>query len=960
MAFNNQKNTYEPPKKALKIPFSEEEIYKCLEKRILERLNNLEKLIGGNKFFEFNSNETTLPLMIGAEGEDDYFLFKPISNPNDDFYSAGGFDIPKINQLEALYTFFKKDKNSSSYGKSGIGFYADRDKKSVYIRIKDNNWEKQEELIRGFVFYPVTTCILSKTKDIKKLLLSLLKWNIKPAIFNSVENDFVFIHKVCSNLAINNAGSWELHPSHITEKDIPGDMLNEIYKELLSMLHLDVNSLSREKLDEYLLTCEKTRCAMAPYPLEKLNSDTADYGLWNFWVDDYDTVFGVPITAEEYARNPYNDVSHDEPIGIDFGTKSTVVVKKDNKTNQLMQINIGPGAGEKDYENPTLMQLFDLDRFMTRYRMKKGRPNTEWIDLMVANPVQDKITGEAVKDCDISTILYQIKQWAADSNRIKVVKPGTDKSVIPLLPLENSINTTEFNPIEIYAYFIGLYLNNRRDGNKIYENYYMTYPATLFNAVTKEYVRKSFEKGLKKSIPDSVLNRDDFKLSVKMDFSEPEAYAVCALETLGFEADEGQPIRYAIFDFGGGTSDYAYGEWTKRGKKYELKTIMTTGDKYLGGENLLEGLAFEIFSEEKNFKNLSDNDCHFPKAALSTNYSPIIAGFINDYLPAKKNMRVLVEALRPYWENSKVNLESEISEKVSKKYVLSSANAGNASVTLSYTTGNIKLYLSEEIKKGIDGFFAALEQSFFAEKDEEGELSINILLAGNSSKSSIFQTILKDRIAIEEKALSEKYNKQVKLYVFSPLGTEEVGEEMRSLLMRQAPPKDESSRESIELKINNMNNDNNRPTGKTGAAFGLQMLKQYKIDVVHPDVDNFGFWLGDEEKVNGQRLFKPFKFNANNYSPCLGQWYLLDELDNRSLQYTIKYTNNPICLTGKMPFSRADTKTINFRHASRPGDRIFINPQDLGEIIWVVAKDENEAYEKAKKEIDLDRITITL
>src|SRR3546814_5778447 len=60
-------------------------------------------------------------------------------------------------------------------------------------------------------------------------------------------------------------------------------------------------------------------------------------------------------------------------------------------------------------------------------------------------------------------------------------------------------------------------------------------------------------------------------------------------------------VAYAVFDFGGGTTDFDFGyyrlptpEEEDEGKEEVFEHFGAAGDKFLGGENLLEHLAFRV------------------------------------------------------------------------------------------------------------------------------------------------------------------------------------------------------------------------------------------------------------------------------------------------------------------------------------------------------------------------------
>ena len=200
-----------------------------------------------------------------------------------------------------------------------------------------------------------------------------------------------------------------------------------------------------------------------------------------------------------------------------------------------------------------------------------------------------------------NTFLDELKQWAGDKNRkLKVV--GQKGSVIDLPPFLK-LADSDFNPLEIYAYYLGLYINNQNNG--IFLDYILSFPVTYETAI-RERIVASFERGLKKSLPPELGQATIEQLSVKQGASEPAAYALVALQEYNFEPEGDERIFYSVFDFGGGTTDFDFGIFREaQGAKerrfdYVIEHFGAGGDRYLGGENLLELLAFEIFKRNSS------------------------------------------------------------------------------------------------------------------------------------------------------------------------------------------------------------------------------------------------------------------------------------------------------------------------------------------------------------------------
>ncbi|TOO18629.1 hypothetical protein, partial [Vibrio parahaemolyticus] len=74
---------------------------------------------------------------------------------------------------------------------------------------------------------------------------------------------------------------------------------------------------------------------------------------------------------------------------------------------------------------------------------------------------------------------------------------GQHGKIIDLPPFLE-LTDDDFNPIEIYAYYLGLYINNLNNG--IFMDYILSFPVT-YEVPIRDKIIESFEKGLKKSLP---------------------------------------------------------------------------------------------------------------------------------------------------------------------------------------------------------------------------------------------------------------------------------------------------------------------------------------------------------------------------------------------------------------------------------------------------------------------------
>jgi hypothetical protein len=579
------------------------------------------------------------------------------------------------------------------------------------------------------------------------------------------------------------------------------------------------------------------------------------------------------------------------------------------------------GTGELDkkisahhYENPTIMEFNDLDCFINDYRENEFRPFTKWDDLTISHTAHNSLLGSVSKD--FNTFLDELKQWAGDKNRqLKIIdKKGMTLDLPPFLNLND-----EFNPIEIYAYYLGLNINNQYNG--IYLNYILSFPVTYEKEI-REKILNSFKKGLKKSLPPQLDSSYINKLSVESGASEPAAYAVVALDEYGFDPEDDERIFYGVFDFGGGTTDFDFGIYREangakeRRYDYAIEHFGAGGDRYLGGENLLELLAFEVF--KKNKDKLLESSIQFEKHPEKDNFAGSET-LLNNSSEAKMNTKTLVEELRGFWENDK---EKE-----------NHYESGTLSINLTDIHGNQiagfeldilieELYniLYRRIEKGVKSFFEQLRLAFSHKDIHLHDIEkINIFLAGNSSKSHILRIIFEKELQEQEEKIKENTEQENIFKLYEALKSDE--------------------------------NDVEKPTGKTGVAFGLiRSRKSGKVLVIDHNIGNdinFKYYLGHRKKKN-------FRVNIDRET-VYGKWN--DFIDAGINQFEIFYSSNPIASTNKLPIDDDSIKKLLVDiDVIDENASVYIRLTSPTEIEYVVASEDgikNDTYLCDIKKISL-------
>lgn len=740
---------------------------------------------------------------------------------------------------------------------------------------------------------------------------------------------------------------------YLNKEEAVGSLLAVIEKMILLVNDVKTLSVSVKETKEKLLNCEKVRADIEPYE-ERILTDP-NRGHWDLWEDkEAEEKKYVSIDESLFARNPKVDINEEGVIAIDFGTKSTVVVYQGKIEHPLpMGIgdgNISAGVTKSRYENPTVMHFVDLKTFLTDYQSAVGRPDTKWADLPISHTAMDKL--EHCKSEEYYAFLYQIKQWAGSREKQYRIKDMTGN--VYTLPSFMELKDTDFNPIEVYAYYIGLYINNMRNG--IFLDYYLSFPVTYEKRI-REKIIKSFERGLKKSLPEVVLQDEEIMKDFRVngEVSEPAAYAVCALQEYGFDPEEGEEIFYGIFDFGGGTTDFDFGLWRKSSKRrfdYTIETFGANGDEYLGGENLLEMVAFEIF--KSNQETMRKQNCCFTLAPKCKEFVGSDA-LLSDSQEAEKNMSRLMEAVRPYWENSASKNETgtqngqgtdNIDNGFIKIDLFNRAGVLVPNIQLRTSREFIQELIEKRIKEGIDNFFTSWLLSYQNNRVKK-PTKVHIFLAGNSCKSPIVKRLFEQEMENQKEKIRQRFPEHTDIdnifELFPPLGTTEALEKMQT--------------RGIDLGIDISKEENStelmyeRPTGKTGVAFGLLQCKEGGVieRLVHLDNDaeiDFQYFLGWQSA----KKFKLFKDETCSMKykgkPDYNKWYQFIEADLPT--FYLYYTTLPECVNGNMSITEAKMKKCKIDDVNEDAF-VYIRAKTPHTLEYTVMTESEAKEEKAGK-----------
>lgn len=681
-----------------------------------------------------------------------------------------------------------------------------------------------------------------------------------------------------------------------------------------------------EALRTELLECDYHRAMLDKYDAKLLTDPKR--GHWDLWDWDNSHKDGVSVKLPErwVARDPEADINHGI-VAIDFGTKSTVVVYENEQLQHLpLQVgngNYGKGVEEANYENPTVIQFLDLQSFIKAYNARAGRPYTSWNDVTVSHTAFQNMNNNSSEL--YYSFLTDLKQWCGSGQGLLLCD---QKGYLQELPPYVELTDEDADPLAYYAYYLGLYINNMLSEKHLFMHYIMSFPVT-YEKENREKMRHSFEAGLKKSLPTALLSNPDAMkhFLVEEGASEPAAYAITALQEYGFDPCGDEKNYYAVFDFGGGTTDFDFGVYQEADSdRYDYKLVHfgENGDRTLGGENILRLLAFRVFCH--NQQKLLNPRIPFTWAADKFEFRGSEA-FIKDSREAHANMHNLMEALRPVWENpdgeeAKSLLENgEVAFNVFQE---DGTMIPNFSLSLKGEDEaaplDLERIIQDRILKGIENFFVAMKEAFANYSEENGIDSlekidsISVFLGGNSSKSKRVTTLFQEVIAEKEEGTPT-------FTIYPTLGSPEALERQEAIW-----------RENPALRPDELI----RPTGKTGVAYGLLACRNsgnVQVITLQPDSrrTGFQFYVGRNKK----RRFHPVIDRNTSFDT----WHYFIDASN---DFDLLYTKVPEAATGKAPVTIAKQIHVSLEKPE-PEANIYIRAINTDTIVYVAAKSLEEA-----------------
>ncbi|MGV8804232.1 MAG: hypothetical protein ACWA6Y_04645 [Polaromonas sp.] len=647
--------------------------------------------------------------------------------------------------------------------------------------------------------------------------------------------------------------------------------------------------------------------------LDRAQLTDPEKGLWELWGTETPDLKRMELVA----RDPGRDIQR-RAVAIDFGTSSTVVAMDTaSGARELLRIGVRDfyePVKPSQFENPTMLECLHFEAFAAAWATDAYRPALNWDWMRAAHEAQASFRDNPGDTNILSSILPRLKQWAFRSNEHRRVRltdreghamelaPHTERNPVRGQPLAVS-STDPFDPVELYAWYLGMAINWR--GRGLFLKYYLSFPVKYERAV-KERILASFRRGLQRSLPHTLVEHHPQVLNefeVNDLASEPAAYAAAALPHLGVQpSDEGVP--YAVFDFGGGTTDFDFGllRWAtpdEEAKGYEqvFEHLASSGDNFLGGENLIEHLVYESFLH--NVEVLRKERIQFTMPMDAVPFAGSEA-FLAPTQAAQTNTIMLAAKLRPFLESDKPELPSQL------KLDLIDANGQKKTCELALDTKALDALLAKRMRDGVEAFFLELAK---LRPELPVNAPIHLLLAGNGSRSRHIKVLFDSEGTL-----------------WKPLLTQAFGESPPDIVVHAPLPMDEANPHA--------------PTTKTGVALGLLSLVPGENTLLLNHV---------QTRHKGQAPFAWFagRLRRKNFEPTLspgatyGRWQELGPLQQGV--FNLFVTTSPRAQAGlpeghpelkkhRLDFPAAPAEARFFARATGPHTLELVAATDISEL----------------------------
>jgi hypothetical protein len=448
-------------------------------------------------------------------------------------------------------------------------------------------------------------------------------------------------------------------------------------------------------------------------------------------------------------------------VGIDFGTTATVAAFAHKGFRSLMRLGSPPDEKTNPAENPTVLLIDDHERLWAE--MSAVTPTRRFPFLLrvvqASHAAREKMSEHPNA---VITELKSLPERVITLDQSPQLRDRERRS--DFLLDETRVRLL----VRTYAYLLGRAIN--RPGQEVFLRYWLTYPAE-FDERARAVLMDELRAGILLSIPESIPAEE---VSVKMQATEPEAYAaevcpeIAAHPAFASLVEKHNELRFAVFDFGGGTLDIACGRYRAATPQEEadsgcssvIETLQVAGDDHLGGDYLTHELVWLTHQHERHLAEMEDKEVPMQRpVTIPENKLARKPQLYKRSLAARQNKvrfqnELKLEAVKFKRENEIARVDALVARRLDDSEVpLESLKTDLAGAQKKLST-----HLEERIRDGARLLLSMIASTPW-EPGSAGsangpatwrEKGVVILLAGNSSRSEYVERALAQALEAPE------------------------------------------------------------------------------------------------------------------------------------------------------------------------------------------------------------------
>ncbi|MBW2454522.1 MAG: hypothetical protein JRI68_08425 [Deltaproteobacteria bacterium] len=370
------------------------------------------------------------------------------------------------------------------------------------------------------------------------------------------------------------------------------------------------------------------------------------------------------VPPEVVRRDPHVDVQ-DAWVAIDLGTSTTVVAVGNGERHELLRIGAtDEPKTSRDYETPSEIAFSNLPRLLKAWRDRVILPLTQWGDVFVGFGAQarralhgkERALRTKASIAEIASLPWRLAEGEEISicGRSDLDAPRKLEPPAPPIIDDEGIGPDDpFDPLELYAYYIGLHVNARRRG--LHLRYTVGMP-TGWSADLRNQALAQIRRGILRSLPAGMVAYDDLDLLQVVDAGpNVVSFAAYAFRVFGIAPKPQDPVPFVSIDAGASETTILCGQY-REGTADEVaggyERIMEHAQPIvlpeLGGERLLHRLAYKAY--EASATSMQHNDIPFIPPRGEKPIAGAEERMVSSF-DAQVNVRLLKAAVRPILES---------------------------------------------------------------------------------------------------------------------------------------------------------------------------------------------------------------------------------------------------------------------------------------------------------------------